>query len=164
MLLGKNCSTKTIRRFPKAFLSVLRAHSVSNNPIKSSVEKKFYIRGHSITTWTRWGERGSKNVSFCPRSGYKKCPRRGGGVHKCQISVHVVVEWPLVTCNNGLRTPNEGKNQRNLKIWSDVENMLRPYLKIWEWEWIFGRDDVKAISSPGVRSPCLQQCMYLTFT
>ena len=32
------------------------------------------------------------------------------------------------------------------------QNMLQPYLKIWEWEWIFGRA-VKAISSPGVRSP-----------
>ena len=32
------------------------------------------------------------------------------------------------------------------------QNMLRPYLKIWEWEWIFGRA-VKAISSPCVRSP-----------
>ena len=30
--------------------------------------------------------------------------------------------------------------------------MLRSYLKIWEWEWIFGRA-MKAISSPGVRSP-----------
>ena len=30
--------------------------------------------------------------------------------------------------------------------------MLRPYLKIWEWEWIFGRA-VKVISSLGVRSP-----------
>ena len=32
------------------------------------------------------------------------------------------------------------------------QNMLWPYLKIWEWELIFGRA-VKAISSPGVRSP-----------
>ena len=32
------------------------------------------------------------------------------------------------------------------------QKMLRPYLKIWEWEWIFGRA-VKAISSLGVRSP-----------
>ena len=31
--------------------------------------------------------------------------------------------------------------------------MLRPYLKIWDWDWIFGRA-VKAISSLGVRSPC----------
>ena len=32
------------------------------------------------------------------------------------------------------------------------QNMLQPYLKIWEWEWIFGRA-VKAISLPGFRSP-----------
>ena len=32
------------------------------------------------------------------------------------------------------------------------QNILRPYLKIWDWEWIFGRAE-KAISSPGVRSP-----------
>ena len=31
-------------------------------------------------------------------------------------------------------------------------NMLRSYLKIWEWEQIFG-SALKAISSPGVRSP-----------
>ena len=30
------------------------------------------------------------------------------------------------------------------------QNMLRPYLKIWEWEWIFGRA-VKTIASLGVR-------------
>ena len=56
---------------------------------------------------------------------------------------------------HGLRTPNEGINQRNLKIWADMADKirLRPYLKIWEWELIFGRA-VKAISSPGVRSPC----------
>jgi hypothetical protein len=33
------------------------------------------------------------------------------------------------------------------------QNMLPPYLKIWDWDWIFGRA-VKAISSLGVRSPC----------
>ena len=33
------------------------------------------------------------------------------------------------------------------------QNMLRPYLKIWDWEWIFGRA-VKVISSPGIRSLC----------
>ena len=32
------------------------------------------------------------------------------------------------------------------------QNMLPPYLKIWDWDWIFGRA-VKAISSLGVRSP-----------
>ena len=34
------------------------------------------------------------------------------------------------------------------------QNMLWPYQKIWDWDLIFGRA-VKAISSPGVRSPCL---------
>ena len=38
----------------------------------------FLVRGHSITTWTRWGE-GVKKVCFCPHSRYKNCPRRGGG-------------------------------------------------------------------------------------
>ena len=47
-------------------------------------------------------------------------------------------------------TDNEAINQRNLKICAD---MLLPYLKIWEWEMIF-EHAVKAISSPGVRSPC----------
>ena len=34
------------------------------------------------------------------------------------------------------------------------QNMLRLYLKIWNWDLIFGRA-VKAIFSPGVRRPCL---------
>ena len=54
---------------------------------------------------------------------------------------------------HGLRTPNEGINQRNLKIWADVaDKIYMPYLKIWEGGLIFGCA-VKAISSPGVRSP-----------
>ena len=58
---------------------------------------------------------------------------------------------------HGLRTPNDGINQRNLKNWADVadQNMLLPYLKIWDWDLIFGRA-VKVISSLGVRSPCAQ--------
>ena len=42
--------------------------------------------------------------------------------------------------------------------------MVRPYLKIWEWELIFGRA-VKAISSLGVRSPWfrLSQIRYSFF-
>ena len=51
----------------------------------------FFLRGHSITTWKRWGE-GSKFLFFCPRSGYKNCPHRGGGQ---KMTVHLVVEWPL---------------------------------------------------------------------
>ena len=37
------------------------------------------------------------------------------------------------------------------------KNMLWLYLKIWEWDWIFGLA-VKTISPPGVRSPCLAIC------
>ena len=33
------------------------------------------------------------------------------------------------------------------------QNMLRPYLKIWDWDWIFGHV-VKTISSLGIHSPC----------
>jgi hypothetical protein len=53
-----------------------------------------------------------------------------------------------------LPTPNEDINQRNLKNWADVADriMLRPYLKIWDWDLIFDHA-VKAISSLGVRSP-----------
>ena len=47
-----------------------------------------------------------------------------------------------------LRTPNEGINRKNLKFWADVAD------EIWDWGLIFGRA-VKAISSPGVRSPWL---------
>ena len=55
--------------------------------------------------------------------------------------------------DHGLRTPNEGINQRNLKMGRcGRQNMLRPYLKIWDWDLIFDRA-VKTISSLGVRSP-----------
>ena len=56
---------------------------------------------------------------------------------------------------HGLRTPNEGINQRSLKNWADVadkQNMLWPYLKIWDWDGILGRT-VKPFSSQEVRSP-----------
>ena len=35
------------------------------------------------------------------------------------------------------------------------QNMVRPYLKIWDWDWILSRA-VKAISSLSVRSPCFK--------
>ena len=43
------------------------------------------------------------------------------------------------------------------------QNMLPPYLKIWEWEWIFGHA-VKAICSLGVRSPWVGHLKSLTCT
>ena len=39
------------------------------------------------------GGRGSKNVCFCPRSGYKKCARRAGG-QKVAKFCPLVVECP----------------------------------------------------------------------
>ena len=60
----------------------------------------------------------------------------------------------LNALSHGLRTPNEGINQRNLKIWADVAEKicLGRTLTIWDWEFIFVRA-VKAIYSLGVRSP-----------
>ena len=43
------------------------------------------------------------------------------------------------------------------------QNMLWPYLKIWEWEWIFGRA-VKAISCLGVSSPWSVWLYYIALT
>ena len=43
------------------------------------------------------------------------------------------------------------------------QNMLPPYLKIWDWDWIFGRA-MKAISSLGVRSPWVLSFSYLVIT
>ena len=34
--------------------------------------------------------------------------------------------------------------------------MLWPYLRIWDWDWIFGRA-VKTFFSPGVRSPSVRE-------
>ena len=71
-----------------------------------------------------------------------------------------VLDYSILLRDHGLRTPNEGINQRNLKIWADeADKMLRPYLKIWDWDWIFGYA-VKAISSLGVRSPCKRPSIY----
>ena len=51
------------------------------------------VRGHSITTWTRWGE-GKKMSVFVHAQGIKTV-HTGEGGKKWQNSVHVVVEWPL---------------------------------------------------------------------
>ena len=40
-------------------------------------------------------------------------------------------------------------------------NMLPPYLKIWDWDWVFGRA-VKAIFSLGVRSPWVNPSALIT--
>ena len=45
------------------------------------------------------------------------------------------LENPSRSCEHGLRTPSEGINQENLKIWADVADKIcfGPYLKIWDW-------------------------------
>ena len=55
---------------------------------------------------------------------------------------------------HGLRKPNEGINQRNLKFLADVADKIcfGSTYKFRDWDLIFGRV-VKAISSPGIRSP-----------
>ena len=52
-----------------------------------------------------------------------------------EILPEVISEEFCFYLDHGLRTPNEGINQRYLKNWADVadKNMLRPYLKIWDW-------------------------------
>ena len=52
--------------------------------------------GHSITTWTRWGGRGSKNICFCPR--------RGGGVGQKMPKFCPRSCWmpPCANCNRCL--------------------------------------------------------------
>ena len=53
------------------------------------------LRGHSITRWTRWGGGGGQKMSVFVHAQGIKTVHAGGGVKKCQNSVHVVVEWPL---------------------------------------------------------------------
>ena len=69
------------------------------------------VRGHSITTWTRWGGEGGQKMSvFVHAKGIKNCPRRGGGqkvakfcprscwMHPMQIAYSITVEmieWML---------------------------------------------------------------------
>ena len=61
------------------------------------------------------------------------------------------------TTRLGTRTTDTQRRHKSKK--SEIlsrygrQNMLWPYLKIWDWDLIFGRA-VKVISSPGVRSPC----------
>ena len=65
------------------------------------------------------------------------------------IQVNVIQSWPRTT-----DTQWKHKSQISEKLGRcGRQNMLRPYLNIWEWEWIFGRA-VKATFSLGVRSPC----------
>ena len=70
----------------------------------------------------------------------------------------VKIEWQW-TRTTDTQWRHKSKKSENLGR-CGRQNMLRSYLKIWEWELIFVRA-VKAISSPGVCIPC--QWPYNTF-
>ena len=88
----------------KSLEMTLRYNNVRTERLRMLLLKRYPVWGKEncpLAAWgsfnnyvVRWGGRGLKNVCFCPRSGYKNCPRRGGGVKKWQNSVHVVVECP----------------------------------------------------------------------
>ena len=98
-------------------------------------------RGHSITTWTRWGGGGVKNVCFCPRSVYKNCPRRGGGQKMakfCPRSCWMPPYDPTDSCL-GLPIKKQHSKSKN-KIWLffylDVFNDQGPkfcYKVLFKW-------------------------------
>ena len=60
------------------------------------------VRGHSLTTWTRWGGRESKKSVFVHAQGITTVHAGGGGGGMLN-SVHVVVECPR---SNSLQTNN----------------------------------------------------------
>ena len=72
--------------------------------------------------------------------------------------IHVCITFTFLSYFLHPRTTDTQWRHKSKKFenlgWCGRQNMLRQYLKIWEWEWIFGHE-VKAISSPGVHSPCL---------
>ena len=73
-----------------------------------------------------------------------------------------LIQWYPRTMDTQLR--HKSKKSENLGG-CGRQNVLRPYLKIWEWEWIFGHA-VKAVSSPAsvVRVSNLLSCLSQMFT
>ena len=71
------------------------------------------------------------------------------------LHLHIAIHLLLIHVH-GLRTPNEGIDKKESEIVGQCgrQNILWLYLKIWDWDLLFGRA-VKTISSPGVPSPCV---------
>ena len=94
---------------------------------------KRYFKAPSEISLTHFGLHGT--VAVCMRGMFI------GSIHyprgrRCQILFEVMRSpnfW-VATLSHRLGTPNEGINQRNMKIWADVADKIffRPYLKIWE--------------------------------
>ena len=75
---------------------------------------------------------------------------------QCQTLNHDFNQWKKYSRARTTDTQWRHKSKISEKLgWCGRQNMLQPYLKIWEWEWIFDRA-VKAISSLAIRSPCQQ--------
>ena len=98
-----------------------------------------------------------------------------GSLSKVMLSVKEernggTVDWPFILCPIISQTTytqwrHKSKKSENLGR-CGRQNMLRPYLKIWDWELIFGRA-VKAISSAGRKKnlgPIMYQCLYIKLT
>ena len=84
----------------------------------------------------------------------KKAESFNRSVTRWQSKVMLIAVHAPHGPHHELRTPNvrhKSKEYENLG-WCRRQNMLQPYLKIWDWELIFSCA-VKAISSPGVCSP-----------
>ena len=73
------------------------------------------LRGHSITTWKRWGG-GSKNVCVCPCSGFKNCPRGGGGLENGKICPRSCWMTPKSILLNSLKTIGLFYNSWNVQV------------------------------------------------
>ena len=99
----KNCWSFTLRTF-KTFATQETGWwffvSAIFWSISTSIRQlKFDLLKLGAIQWLRGqdeGGKGSKNVCFCPRSGYK-IVHAGGRVKKWQNSVHVVVECPPIS-------------------------------------------------------------------
>ena len=71
---------------------------------------------------------------------------------QCQTLNHDFNQWKKYSRARTTDTQWRHKSKISEKLgWCGRQNMLQPYLKIWDWEWIFGRA-VKAISPLGIRS------------
>ena len=73
------------------------------------------------------------------------------GTSKCSLGSSAWAQPPTTDT----QWKHKSKKHENLS-WCGRQNILWLYLKIWEWEWIFGRAG-KTISSPGVHSPWAQR-------
>jgi hypothetical protein len=104
--------------------------------------------GYSLTTWTRWGGREAKNVCFNPRSGYKNCPPRGGGIQKkakfcprsCWLPPKIQQTKMLVTCQRfgdwflfGLVWPYSSNQKNIMKVGSKSFLLTCSINKLWAY-------------------------------